>query len=802
MRKNVASQSIGCQMITAADGTNFTGTVTVYITINGTQTLGTVGSGVCTHEGNGYHSYAPSQAETNANHIAFTFVGTGAISVTVQVFTISFDPHDTAGLGLSRLDAAMTSRMATYTQPTGFLAATFPATVASTTNITAGTITTVTNLTNAPTSGDLTATMKASVNAEVDTALEVIGLDHLVQVAVTGTDVTDNSIIARLVSKSATADWDTFVHTTDSLEAIRDQGDAAWVTGAGGDPWATALPGAYGAGSAGYIIGTNLNATVSSRATQTSVDTVDTNVDAILVDTDTTIPGLIAAVQADTDNIQTRIPAALVSGRMDASVGAMAANVITATAIAADAITAGKIAADAIGASELATDAVEEIADQVWNEILAGHLGAGSTGEALNAAGAAGDPWTTSLPGAYGAGSAGYIIGTNINATVSSRATQTSVDTVDTNVDAILVDTNTTIPGLIAAVQADTDNIQTRIPAALVSGRMDASVGAMAANVVTSAAIAADAIGASELATDAVEEIADQVWNELLSGHLGVGSTGEALNAAGAAGDPWTTTLPGAYGAGSAGYIIGTNINATVGSRATQTSVDTVDTNVDAILVDTDTTIPGLIAAVQADTDNIQTRIPAALVSGRMDSSVGAMAANVLTATAIAADAITAAKIAADAIGASELAADAVAEIQSGLATSAALATVQADTDNIQTRLPAALVGGRMDSNVGSIDSQTSGVASFQRSVASIVRVTVAAGSTATVIQTSSLSPAVVDADQWKGKVLTFDDQTTTAALRGQAATVTAVDSGTGAITVATGELTRGPAPGDTATLG
>jgi hypothetical protein len=44
--------------------------------------------------------------------------------------------------------------------------------LATPTNITAGPITTVTNLTNAPTNGDLTATMKASVNAEVDTALE------------------------------------------------------------------------------------------------------------------------------------------------------------------------------------------------------------------------------------------------------------------------------------------------------------------------------------------------------------------------------------------------------------------------------------------------------------------------------------------------------------------------------------------------------------------------------------------------------------------------------------------------------
>ena len=69
------------------------------------------------------------------------------------------------------------------------------------------------------------------------------------------------------------------------------------------------------------------------------------------------------------------------------------------------------------------------VADQVWEETLADHSGtAGSTAEALNAAGAAGDPWTTALPGAYGAGSAGKIIGDNINA---------PLDVIDTNVDQI-----------------------------------------------------------------------------------------------------------------------------------------------------------------------------------------------------------------------------------------------------------------------------------------------------------------------------------------------------------------------------
>jgi hypothetical protein len=74
---------------------------------------------------------------------------------------------------VDNLNATITSRMATYSQPTGFLAATFPTTVASTTNITAGTMTTTTNLTNAPTVGDFTSTMKTSLNAA--TPASVVG---------------------------------------------------------------------------------------------------------------------------------------------------------------------------------------------------------------------------------------------------------------------------------------------------------------------------------------------------------------------------------------------------------------------------------------------------------------------------------------------------------------------------------------------------------------------------------------------------------------------------------------------------
>ena len=54
------------------------------------------------------------------------------------------------------------------------------------------------------------------------------------------------------------------------------------------------------------------------------------------------------------------------------------------------------------------------------------------------------------------------------------------------------------------------------------------------------------------------------------------------------------------------------------------------------------------------------------------------------------------ASIAANAVNASALATDAVAEIQSSLASQASVDTIQSDTNDIQTRLPAALESGRI----------------------------------------------------------------------------------------------------------
>lgn len=140
---------------------------------------------------------------------------------------------------------------------------------------------------------------------------------------------------------------------------------------------------------------------------------------------------------------------------------------------AAGAITATVIATGAIDADAIAADAATEIANAVWDTDATGRQTAGTFGQAI------GDP----------AADANTIYG----AVVTGAAGAT-----------IAVD--------IIAVQADTDNIQTRLPAALVSGRMDSDVGAMQAGTVTAAVVATGAIDADALSADAGTELGTAVW--------------------------------------------------------------------------------------------------------------------------------------------------------------------------------------------------------------------------------------------------------------------------------------------------
>lgn len=93
-----------------------------------------------------------------------------------------------SGLTAANLDVAVSTRMATYVQPAGFLAATFPLTVASTTNITGGTITTV--------SGNVEGNVNGSVGS-------VVGAVGSVTAAVTVGTINADVITAASIAAGA-----------------------------------------------------------------------------------------------------------------------------------------------------------------------------------------------------------------------------------------------------------------------------------------------------------------------------------------------------------------------------------------------------------------------------------------------------------------------------------------------------------------------------------------------------------------------------------------------------------------------
>lgn len=113
----------------------------------------------------GWYLFDVAQSETNADALLFSGKSSTAnIALVGQlIFTTPANFSSFSINGSGQVDAIKLAGQ-TITAAAGV---TFPSSVASPTNITGGIITTVTNLTNSPTSGDLTATMKTSVATAV-----------------------------------------------------------------------------------------------------------------------------------------------------------------------------------------------------------------------------------------------------------------------------------------------------------------------------------------------------------------------------------------------------------------------------------------------------------------------------------------------------------------------------------------------------------------------------------------------------------------------------------------------------------
>jgi hypothetical protein len=88
--QNTENWVVPALVINAVTGAAFSGTVTCYVSGDGaTEVVGSVGSGICTSLGHGNYVYHPAKAETNYSTVAFTFTGTSAVPVTVQIPTVT-----------------------------------------------------------------------------------------------------------------------------------------------------------------------------------------------------------------------------------------------------------------------------------------------------------------------------------------------------------------------------------------------------------------------------------------------------------------------------------------------------------------------------------------------------------------------------------------------------------------------------------------------------------------------------------------------------------------------------------------
>lgn len=190
------------------------------------------------------------------------------------------------------------------------------------------------------------------------------------------------------------------------------------------------------------------------------------------------------------------------------------------------------------------TALVTAMTTAMWAEALAGHTTAGGAGKKLSdiVLTTTPDPLGVAVPGAYGGGTVGNLIGNNLlSATTAASLSAAGVLAVTTSVWGELLASHTTAGGVGAALTA-IKGATTTLPAT-----------------------PASSTDAMRLHTTAI----DLIWDEAMADHLAVGSVGAALNAAGGAGDPWIVPLPGAYTTAQAGGLIPNKLNAIVAGTTT-----------------------------------------------------------------------------------------------------------------------------------------------------------------------------------------------------------------------------------------
>lgn len=367
--------------------------------------------------------------------------------------------------------------------------------------------------------------------------------------------------------------------------------------------------------------------------------------------------------------------------------------------------------------------------------------------------------------------------GTDSAATAASLATaQLDLDTItgadgvnllsatQASVDAIETDTTTDIPALIATAQADLDIVtgadgvnllsatQTSVDA--IETDTEAMQPLIAKVPLSDGAISwnATALGAINAECDtAISDAALATAADLLD-KLG------AVNEAAAAGDPSATESVMQYVKQIVNVLTGT------------TGITTI---LAAAAPGNNVSIAEMVRSIYDDTNELQGDW---VDAGRLDTLLDAIPTTAMRGT----DSAALASVATEAR---------LAELDA--------ANLPTDIAAIPTTAMRGTDSAALASDCWSDSTPPAGTA-MSRAVDGIVLGTASGTPTTTSIPTSSLVPAAAAADQFQGRVVTFDDATTTAELRGQTTDITSNTSG-GVLTVTA--LTTAPVSGDTFTI-
>lgn len=276
LKKNVAGQNVTFGLVSASTGGAATGaSVTAYVTKDGTQALGT---GTITElkvssVGYGAYNYSPTQAETNATDVGFLFVATGAIPV-----NLDFHPDIVDANGYASVNVADFGGTAVTGRDLGASVLLSSGTGAGQISLASGLVA-LTAAEHAAISG---TDVPAALTAQGYTTARAPKLDNL-DAAVSTRSTYAGGAVASVTAGVTVGGYSTGQDpATLVLNAVQASYNTAGSIGnkigaaaSAGDPWSTSLPGSYGAGTAGNILGNELPKITSAiAAAQTSVAVV------------------------------------------------------------------------------------------------------------------------------------------------------------------------------------------------------------------------------------------------------------------------------------------------------------------------------------------------------------------------------------------------------------------------------------------------------------------------------------------------------------------------------------------------